>query len=147
MARKISLVQCWLKSAEEELAAPHTLLARQLVQYFKKIRVNVRALYLFGSQARQEATPDSDIDILVVSPTFNGLDLWTRYNRLGFVAGSFTEPLQFYPVTPREFRYPEPGGFIQAIRPDLKLLYPRPQRSSAIKSKGRIGSGERRARG
>lgn len=36
---------------------------QQLVGHFRPVR-----MYLFGSQARREATPESDVDLLIVVP-------------------------------------------------------------------------------
>src|ERR1700733_1796747 len=51
------------------MPAQHTMrevieeMTRRLVEYYRPVRV-----YLFGSEARGEAGPDSDLDFLVVVP-------------------------------------------------------------------------------
>ncbi len=58
----------------------------RLRQYFTTLyRPRLERLMLFGSQARQEATSDSDIDVMVVLS--GDVDAWTEIERTGeFVA-------------------------------------------------------------
>jgi predicted nucleotidyltransferase len=97
-------------------------LGRRLARRLAEHGISVEALYLFGSHARGEAMPDSDIDVLVVSQTFAGQGFWARCTRVGEALGDFPEPVQIYPVTPAELRKPEAGGFLASIHPDLQLL-------------------------
>jgi predicted nucleotidyltransferase len=97
-------------------------LARRLVQCLERAGIVVEALYLFGSHARDEATEDSDIDILLVSPSFVGKPFWTRCMRTGEALSDIAEPVQLYPVTLDEFRRPEPGGWLVSLAPDLQPL-------------------------
>lgn len=64
------------------------------------IRVDV--LVLFGSQAQGEFHPERDVDLLVVSPDFEGRDLVERY---GLVRPQWTAdlPVDILPYTPAEF--------------------------------------------
>jgi predicted nucleotidyltransferase len=101
-------------------------LTRRLVRCLEAHGIAVEALYLFGSRARREATPDSDVDVLLVSPTFASQGFWARCAKVGESLTDLTEPLQLYPVTATELQQPERGGFLESIRPDLQLLYARP---------------------
>jgi uncharacterized protein len=57
-------------TAIDERANPHLAeVVRRLVEVLKPERI-----YLFGSQARGEATEDSDYDLLVVVPDTSGTD-------------------------------------------------------------------------
>jgi predicted nucleotidyltransferase len=105
---------------------PLISLTQRLVACLEADRIEVEALYLFGSHARGEATPSGDIDILLRSPSFATQSFRTRCARVGEAIGGLPEPVQIYPVTGGEFDHPEPGGFLEAIRPDLRLLYRRP---------------------
>jgi HEPN domain-containing protein len=104
---------------------PLKSLAQRLVRCLEARGIVVEALYLFGSQARAEATPDSDIDVLLVSPTFAGKSFWARCSQVGAALSGVADPVQIYPVTPAEWRTPEPGGFIESLSPDLRQLYRR----------------------
>lgn len=106
-------------------------LGRRVAKCLEARRIPVDALYLFGSHVRGEATADSDIDILMVSPRFEAQGFWPRCRLVGTGLGALPEPVQVYPVTMSELRNPEPGGFLEAIGPQLKLLYHRPRRRSA----------------
>jgi predicted nucleotidyltransferase len=98
-------------------------LTRRLVRRLEEHGIVAEALYLFGSRARGEGTPDSDIDVLVVSSGFARQGFWARCGRVGEALGDMPEPVQIYPVTRTELRRPEPGGFLASIQSDLQLLY------------------------
>ena len=100
-----------------------TSLGKRLVRCLESAGIAVEALYLFGSHARRQATLSSDIDVLLVSPSFASAGFWTRCARVGEALGELSEPVQVYPVTREEFDHPESGGFVESIRPDLKPVY------------------------
>jgi hypothetical protein len=105
---------------------PLTSLTQRLVACLEANQIEVEALYLFGSHARGDATPCSNINSLLRSSSFATQSFWTRCARVGEAIGGLPEPVQIYPVTGAEFDHPEPGGFLESIRPDLRLLYRRP---------------------
>jgi len=45
--------------------------------------VRISRLVLFGSHARDEATPESDVDVLVVSEDFRSRDIFERARMVG----------------------------------------------------------------
>jgi predicted nucleotidyltransferase len=104
---------------------PTKLLTQRLLNCLESRRISVEAIYLFGSQARRQAGPESDIDMLVVSPAFSRRGFWARCAWVGEAISELHEPVQIYPVTPEELENAELGGFLEAIRPDLKPLYQR----------------------
>lgn len=63
---------------------------------------------LFGSCATGYASDQSDIDIAIVSPQFQGLDLSARFHLLGrhiiHVVKTYHMPIDVIPLTPEEFR-------------------------------------------
>ncbi len=65
-------------------------------------RLNAR-VYLFGSYARGDHMLDSDVDVVVVSPLFEGMPY---PNRVAFVRSLLPPDLGFdiIALTPREFR-------------------------------------------
>ena len=65
-------------------------------------RIRVEAVWLFGSRARGDARPDSDVDLIVVSPDFRGLDLVER-SRLIRPCWEADISVDILPYTPEEF--------------------------------------------
>jgi predicted nucleotidyltransferase len=107
-------------------------LTQRLVRCLESRGVTVDKLYLYGSYARDRATADSDIDVLLVSPTLSGKSFWARCVQVGEALSGLAEPVQVYPVTPDEMRNPEAGGFLMSVGPELKLLYQKNRRHPAL---------------
>jgi predicted nucleotidyltransferase len=63
----------------------------------------VHRLILFGSRARGRAKPHSDVDLLVVSPSFRGLDSVERGARM-YGYWDLDYPVDFLCYSPEEFR-------------------------------------------
>ncbi len=80
-------------------------------------RVPVHSLILFGSYARGNPRPWSDIDIAVISPAWEGLSRQERMVTLGrwaWEAGAtWVEPVGY---TPEELARATPGSFVGDIR-------------------------------
>ena len=77
-----------------------TFLARFKKSLNKKL--DVKKMYLFGSQAIGKANEGSDFDLLVVSPDFRGKKF--RYRSLGFHNyWTIDYPVDFLCYTPEEF--------------------------------------------
>ncbi|MEO0539160.1 MAG: nucleotidyltransferase domain-containing protein [Cyanobacteria bacterium P01_A01_bin.123] len=94
------------------------LVHAQLNLYVEKLShsIQVTAAYLFGSYARGNATQDSDIDILVLSPDFsddptNNLMLLMKARR------GIDLRIEPHPIRPKDFNNTHP--FIKEIMPDL----------------------------
>ena len=49
-----------------------------LQQCLKETGLDISKVILFGSQSREEATEESDIDILIISEDFQGKDVFER---------------------------------------------------------------------
>ncbi len=59
--------------------------------------------YLFGSHATGHAKPESDIDLIVVSPAFSGMPRWRRWEVLGDALSDVREPIDVLAYSPEEF--------------------------------------------
>ena len=59
--------------------------------------------YLFGSQARGHARPDSDIDLIIVSSAFTGMPAWRRWEILGDALSEVMKPIEVLSYPPEEF--------------------------------------------
>ena len=65
-----------------------------------RLGIQVAAIFLYGSYARDARSEGSDIDLIVVSPDFAGFNLRERLELLGTAAARVLEPLQAYGLTP-----------------------------------------------
>jgi predicted nucleotidyltransferase len=87
---------------------------------------------LFGSFAREDATADSDIDLLVVSPVFDGekrSDLVDTLWRMTWRADSRIEPI---PVGVREFESDDVSPLIAAARREGIVIEMSPARKPRV---------------
>jgi len=66
--------------------------------------VRVQQVFLYGSQAKNSAHEDSDIDIIVVSKNFNGKRLLERLRMLGMARRNVPESVEAYGFTPEEVK-------------------------------------------
>ncbi len=65
--------------------------------------VPTKKAYLFGSRATGDLRPDSDIDLIVVSPAFSGMPQWKRWEVLGDALSEVLEPIDVLAYSPEEF--------------------------------------------
>lgn len=75
---------------------------KKYVQALQKNGIRVQQVFLYGSHAKNIAHPDSDIDIIIVSESFVGKNLFERLQMLGDVRWNVSEPIQAYGFTPEE---------------------------------------------
>jgi predicted nucleotidyltransferase len=111
---------------------PEKLLKRDLLRCLAERGIQVDAMYLFGSRARGNDTSDSDIDVLLISPSFASKSFWARCALVGEAIGEVAEPVQIYPVNREEFQHPEPGGFVESILGEIKPWY-KPRKPRTMK--------------
>jgi len=64
--------------------------------------VRIQQVFLYGSQAKNTAHKDSDIDIIVVSEDFDGKQLLERLRILGLARRDVPESVEAYGFTPEE---------------------------------------------
>jgi predicted nucleotidyltransferase len=72
------------------------------VRNLKDQGVPVEKIYLFGSQARQDANVESDVDLAVVSPLFEKMSLWDRAGFLGKAAWDIHYPIDVLGFAPSQ---------------------------------------------
>lgn len=70
-------------------------------------------IYLFGSYARDAATDDSDLDLIVVSDEFAGMNLRERLEVLGVAAARIMQPVQALGYTRAELASDDKSAFIK----------------------------------
>jgi uncharacterized protein len=70
-----------------------TVIAKLRANEFDLHRVGVARLYLFGSVARQEATPESDVDLFFETddPRFSLIELVDVQDRVSEILGTETD--------------------------------------------------------
>ncbi|MBN2149043.1 MAG: nucleotidyltransferase domain-containing protein [Anaerolineales bacterium] len=64
--------------------------------------IRVEEVMLYGSQARGTALPDSDIDLIIISPDWEAYNQRERLEILGVAAARILEPVQANGFTPQE---------------------------------------------
>ena len=85
-------------------------------RYIKELRglgVDISKIILYGSYAKGTPKEYSDIDIAVVSPTFQKLDIFERQLLLSKAHHKFGEPIEPIGLTPKQFR--DKKGFTKEI--------------------------------
>ncbi len=97
-------------------------MVRRIVRRFKPERI-----VLFGSRARGDATPDSDVDLLVVMPVTGSRREKQLEIRLALHHGFATVPTDVIVVTPQEYVTDAriPGTIVRPAIREGKVLYVR----------------------
>lgn len=85
--------------------------------------IPVKCLILYGSYAKGNPKPWSDIDIAVVSSVFEGKGILKRQELLGEALYRLGEPIEALGYTPREYRRPPALSFLSEILSKGKLIY------------------------
>ena len=65
--------------------------------------IHVAAMVLFGSYAAGTQSEGSDIDVIVVSNDFKGLNLWQRIERMSDALYKIFQPIEARALTPEEW--------------------------------------------
>ena len=92
-----------------EIKAIVTQFARRLGE----LGVEVSQIILYGSYAKGKPKEYSDIDIAVVSPTFEKLDIFKRQEVLSIAHHGFDEPIEPIGLTPNQIK--EKKGLVREI--------------------------------
>ena len=78
-----------------------------LQQCLKETGLDISKIILFGSQSREEATEESDMDVLIISEDFQGKDVFERANLTKdaeiITTKKFMIPFDIITLTPDEF--------------------------------------------
>lgn len=100
------------------MAKATTEIRRIVSRYIKNLEaqgVPIERIYLFGSQARSDADRESDVDLAVVSPLFENMDLWDRAGFLGKAAWDIHYPIDALGFAPSQVREAIPGTLLSHI--------------------------------
>ncbi len=91
------------------------------INELKKLGVKVSQVILYGSYAKGRQREYSDIDIAVVSPTFQKLDIFERQLILSKAHHKFGEPIEPIGLTPKQLR--DKKGFVREILETGIIVY------------------------
>lgn len=65
--------------------------------------IDISKLILYGSYAAGTAKEESDIDLVIVSPSFRGKDYWERIDIITNAIYTVLEPIEAVAFTPEEW--------------------------------------------
>lgn len=98
-------------------------ITKNLINCLEDKNIRVRQLILFGSYANGKAKPYSDIDIAVISPSFEGKGILKRQELLGEAIYPLQEPIEALGYTPKEYKNVAPASFLAEIISTGKIIY------------------------
>jgi predicted nucleotidyltransferase len=96
---------------------------RDLVRNLESKGIEVSQLVLYGSYARGNPKPYSDIDIAVISPNFRGKGILKRQELLGEAIFPLGEPIEALGYAPEECKHPDSLSFVSEILTTGKIIY------------------------
>lgn len=77
---------------------------KRFKQALQSADVSVDRLIMFGSHATDTAREDSDIDVVVISPSFANKDYWERIDILSEAIYHVFAPIEASAFTPEEWQ-------------------------------------------
>ena len=77
---------------------------RQFKKALESIDIQVEQLILYGSHAAGTAREDSDIDVVVISPSFSDKSYWQRIDILTEAIYRVFAPIEASAFTPEEWK-------------------------------------------
>jgi uncharacterized protein len=77
---------------------------RQFKKTLESNNIRVEQLILYGSHAIDAAREDSDIDIVVISPSFSDMSYWERIDILTEAIYQVFAPIEASAFTPEEWK-------------------------------------------
>ena len=101
------------------MAQAKTACLEKIRKFVERAReeISVEEVYLFGSHISGKIYPDSDIDIAVISKSFEGIEPFERLVWLGKIAWKAGTPeVEALGYTPEEFQKANPWDFSSEIR-------------------------------
>ena len=93
----------------------------------EELGIEVSKIILYGSYAGGRPKEYSDIDIIIVSPTFKKMDIFERQEILSRAHHDFGEPIEPIGLTPQQMK--EEKGLVGEILEKGVTLYPHPDLS------------------
>ncbi|MCX6149832.1 MAG: nucleotidyltransferase domain-containing protein [Ignavibacteriales bacterium] len=98
------------------------MVSREIIKTIKlylnevaKKGISIKKAYLYGSHARGEATSDSDIDLLLVSPLFEERNDKLKA-QLWLIAGDINYKIEPYAVGEKKFLEDDHSPLLETVR-------------------------------
>ncbi len=92
---------------------------KEVVEEYRQILsvlgINVERVILYGSYASGNQREDSDIDLVIISTNFQGMNLRERLEVLGIAAARIMKPVEARGYTPEEIKAALPSSFLNEI--------------------------------
>ena len=99
-----------------------TLIVRKYLANLQQQDIPVSFGVIFGSQARGEANPMSDIDLLVISPRFDGDRKRADINLLWRIAARTDSRIEPIPVGQLQFATDDSSAIIEIARREGQIV-------------------------
>jgi uncharacterized protein len=96
------------------------IISRYAVELEKLGIISPRIL-LYGSYAKGIPREDSDIDLIVISEGFEGMNIRERLELLGIAAGRVFEPIEALGYTHEEIEANKTGTFLEEVLEQAQL--------------------------
>jgi hypothetical protein len=88
---------------------------KRYLEELLKLGIKARRVILYGSFAKGMPRRDSDIDLLVISDDFAGMNLRQRLEVLGVAAARILKPIEAYGCTEADLRNLSEASFLKEI--------------------------------
>jgi predicted nucleotidyltransferase len=90
-------------------------IVKQYIEVLLQYGIKVERVILYGSFAREESREDSDIDLVIVSESFQQMNLRERLEVLGVGAVRIMRPIEAQGYTPEEIASAPKVSFLSEI--------------------------------
>ncbi|OQX80909.1 MAG: hypothetical protein B6D56_03695 [Candidatus Omnitrophica bacterium 4484_70.1] len=98
-----------------------------IIERFKQalndVGIRPAKIILYGSYAKGNPRKYSDIDLIVISEDFEGMNLRERLEILGLAAGKIFEPIEALGYTSKEIESGIEGNFVKEILKSVSKVY------------------------
>ena len=95
----------------------------EIVARLERKNIKVDKIILYGSYAKGNPRADSDIDVAVISSSFNNKNILRRQELLGEVMVGLNEPVEAIGYGSKEFSKRSPFSFLFEIASSGKVVY------------------------